>query len=76
MEKIWKINIEQTNLCLNEPAFSKEQNEGSFLDIEYKIIALEVAKIDAEMKISNCKFGGDLSVTGVMLKVNMIFQKQ
>ena len=54
---------------LNEPAFSKQQNEVSFMDIGYEIKALEVAKNGAELKTSNGKFVVDLSITGIMLKV-------
>ena len=53
---------------LNEPAFSKQQNEVSFIDIGYEIITLEAAKNDAKLKTSYGKFVGDLSITGIMLK--------
>ena len=62
-----KLSINE--FVLNEPAFSKQQNGVSFMDIGYEIKALEVAKNGAELKTSNGKFVVDLSITGIMLKV-------
>ena len=61
-----KLSINE--FVLNEPAFSKQQNEVSFIDIGYEIMALEAAKNDAKLKTSYGKFVGDLSITGIMLK--------